>query len=289
MKKKRKLSFRAAIPWILAALFLAFCMWSVLGSKPFQSCISTPPESGSDQNLKESIAAISVSVIDRYRLCAGEFVDANGESIIAGFTVILALSTIALWSATDKLWKAGEKQMLLIRESAGQQSTDMQASIKAAQDSVDVARSSAEKQLRAYLAIDEMKPILVSGKIPCVRVMFINAGQTPARKVRLNYIGQFEANPEATKIHFRPTREHRSFMNVGPNRQMGFTIYGDIVLTDSVLSDMARASIRMVIAGVITYEDVFGRTRRLTFKGYTNYTDHEHIGISSCKRGNRSS
>ncbi|TIP18405.1 hypothetical protein [Mesorhizobium sp.] len=268
---------------VIAAPFLFLVVLLIAAwSSGFQEIICEQTKSGEEQCASYNLAAYYLVQIKRT-------VDDNDGLITALATIIIAGFTAALWRSTDNLWKAGKKQMRLIKATAALQSIDMQASIKAAQESVDVARSSAEKQLRAYLSIRHMKTVMVSGQIARVKVRLVNAGQTPARKIRLAYIGQFEANPEATKIYFRPTAGRPSVMDVGPNRQMGFTINGDIILTESVLNDMARDSIRMVVAGVITYEDVFGKTRRLIFKGYTYYTDHAHMSIASCRRGNRSS
>ncbi|MBZ9886407.1 hypothetical protein LB559_00410 [Mesorhizobium sp. BR1-1-3] len=118
MKKQKRLYIRAAMPWIIAALFTVLCAWIVLSSEAFQTCISTPQNESGEQNLIEGVAALFIAGIGRYRLCTGEFVHANGESIIAAFTVVLAYSTIGLWASTYKLWLAGEAQIGIARESA---------------------------------------------------------------------------------------------------------------------------------------------------------------------------
>jgi len=72
---------------------------------------------------------------------------------VAFFTLVLAISTIGLWSATVFLYRAGEKQSGHARRSAAIQSRDMQASIKVAQQSADVAKQALFAQ-RAELAVD---------------------------------------------------------------------------------------------------------------------------------------
>src|SRR5205823_3382553 len=73
-------------------------------------------QQGGTEYLEHGVSLFSV-----YRDCLGGFVHHNGEALIAAFTVILALSTIFLWVAT--------------------------------RDLVKDARNTAERELRAYIAV----------------------------------------------------------------------------------------------------------------------------------------
>lgn len=71
------------------------------------------------------------------------FLDHTPDWFVALFTAILTfVSTASLW--INRLWLAGERQMDLIAANSAQQSRDMHASIKAAQDAAKSAQKSVE-------------------------------------------------------------------------------------------------------------------------------------------------
>lgn len=73
---------------------------------------------------------------------------------MAFFTFVLCVFTGLLWRSTNKLWLAGEKQMKVIEKNAAQQSIDMKASIKVAEDAAKAAGRSAEVAERTMILND---------------------------------------------------------------------------------------------------------------------------------------
>lgn len=73
---------------------------------------------------------------------------------VAFFTFVLCVFTGLLWRSTNKLWLAGDKQMELIEKNAAQQSIDMKASIKVAEDAAKAAGRSAEVAERTMILND---------------------------------------------------------------------------------------------------------------------------------------
>ena len=96
-----------------------------------------------------------------------QFLDKIGGAITALATIAIAIFTFTLKRATDKLWDAGERQLNLLAETSAAQSRDMQASIRAATDSANAAVTSnqiavtnAERQLRAYVTVQEVNIVM---------------------------------------------------------------------------------------------------------------------------------
>jgi hypothetical protein len=135
------------------------------------------------------------------------FLDALGVALTALATIAIAAFTLTLKRATDRLWDAGERQLKLASDTAAAQSSDMQASIKAATDAAraaivsnQIAITNAERQLRAYVTVQQVGMVthrlpdrmgahgVVSGSIHAYELSFIlkNGGQTPATGVVTN-------------------------------------------------------------------------------------------------------
>jgi hypothetical protein len=142
-----------------------------------------------------------------------------GEAVTAAFTVVLAISTILLWRSTDKLWQAGERQMELIAASGSQQSRDMQASIKVAQNAAKAAAKSADTAERGVVAADrawikiDVAPVgnLIFGeeKIELrVKITFKNVGRSPATNVTQNMEMLADAGEAANKADDWTRRGH---------------------------------------------------------------------------------
>ncbi|MFC7695405.1 hypothetical protein ACFQX9_01520 [Bradyrhizobium sp. GCM10028915] len=95
-----------------------------------------------------------------------QFLDKMGGAITAVATIAIAIFTFTLKRATDKLWEAGERQLHLLGETSAAQSRDMQASIQAATDSANaaitsnqIAATNAERQLRAYVTVQDINMV----------------------------------------------------------------------------------------------------------------------------------
>lgn len=120
-----------------------------------------------------------------------EFVDAHEGFFLVVFTALLAVFTYMLRSSTDKLWKAGDDQMVLIKANAAQQSIDMQASIKVAEDAAKAANRSAEVAERTMVLNDRpwvgvelqiLRPLVFTADGCSIKldVTITNHGRSPA-------------------------------------------------------------------------------------------------------------
>jgi hypothetical protein len=246
-------SVRAVFPWSLAALFVALCAWIVFSSESFQSCISAPPNERGQQDLVEGIAALFVSIINRYRLCTGDFVHANGESIIAAFTVIIALSTIALWSATASLVKGAE----------------------------DASR----RQLRPYVFLDPEKEMTfvrhpsITETVE-VEIHVRNMGLTPAHNVLgiswmalekwplpngFNFVGPIDDRPVTRSV-------------IPPNGIVHYHTGTGRPMTPDELAAVESGALCLYIYGHIHYTDSFG---------HPHWTNFCHASTNLGKQGFR--
>jgi hypothetical protein len=112
--------------------------------------------------------------------------DDNDKAVVAGFTVVLAISTIGLWLATNRLWSAGERQLELLAKTAASQSRDMQASVKVATRSAEVAERTMILNDRPWVAVDiELAGPLIFTEEKCsidIKYAIKNVGRSPAIK-----------------------------------------------------------------------------------------------------------
>lgn len=159
---------------------------------------------------------------------------------------------------------------------------------RAADDAIEMTREASVNQLRAYLGIDKMDVVLEVGKHPLVQVHIVNAGQTPARKVISHHHGFPTKDPHKGKVSFSDI-SWRSKLDIGPGRPFTFNIRGGDQLTQQGLAALQAKEIYWVVAGFITYRDIWNKTRRTIFRGYVTIGDDGKAHISSTTKGNRSS
>lgn len=209
-----------------------------------------------------------------------QFLDKMGGAITAVATIAIAIFTFTLKRATDKLWEAGERQLNLLAETSAAQSRDMQASIRAATDSANAAVTSnqiavtnSERQLRAYVTVQDINMVthrladrigaynnnVVSGTIHTYRfsVILKNGGMTPAINARTNIShGRFN-NEIPADFHFPDSTNFGNAL-IGPQL---------IWHTPSITIPASELERPLVGAfhylwGWIEYDDIFASTTR---------------------------
>ena len=168
-------------------------------------------------------------------------------------------------------------------------------SLKESMEANDIASQTAKRQLRAYvMAEDQTIDGLWRGGPTTMTLKVYNRGQTPAYNVRVWSVvtGTLE-NPDQCKIFRRAGEKfHQSTIDVGPGN---FVVHGNDCqdpLDGNAYSGIVAGDLKLIFAGVIKYEDAFGRTRRTTFKQF--YAGNGNSAtitsdLSACGRGNRSS
>lgn len=211
---------------------------------------------------------------------AAQFLDKMGGAITAVATIAIAIFTFTLKRATDKLWDAGERQLNLLAETSAAQSKDMQASIRAATDSANaaiksnqIAVTNSERQLRAYVTVQDINMTThrladrigaynnnaVSGTIHTYRfsVILKNGGMTPAINARMNISHSRFNNDMPADFHFPDSTNFGNAL-IGPQL---------IWHTPSITIPASELETPLVGAfhylwGWIEYDDIFSGTTR---------------------------
>jgi hypothetical protein len=262
--------------WVLIAvcylLFLEGLSW-VTSAGPGPCVVYPEQHSGAGQNDNQKSCAtfFDGSLILLGRL--NHFIERHDKSIVATFTVVLAISTIGLWLATKRLWEAGERQIKTTRSVAAVQARHTQRQLKHAEET-------AERQLRAYIGIEEGHVVLLDavpseevgkiGKIllrtpkPTMQVQlrFRNSGQTPA----YDFTGWLSAAVDDTGANpFDRVSEGRGKTLIGPG---GFTHFRtDMTMPDeSLLPGVLDRKKTIYAWGKVTYRDAFKVTRYFEFQ-----------------------
>jgi hypothetical protein len=261
--------------WVFVFVALLFSIWIVVGSKSFQSCMQEEHHKSAQENAIKSPAQF-FAAISACKDCSGHFVEENGEAIIASFTIILALSTIGLWLATNQLWQAGERQMELIERNAVKQSAEMLESLSASRSLAiaaaksadaaltanDIAKVSAERQLRAYLALFKARiENVATGEKPNVSFKVRNMGQTPAFKLSGHVgigFGPFPI-PRGAKVILPASPDEISRVDLAPKMRVAHSATMGVPLTEIQFNQLNERKAAIYIVANIEFTDAFNR------------------------------
>ncbi|MER9890035.1 hypothetical protein NKJ48_31115 [Mesorhizobium sp. M0114] len=195
-----------------------------------------------------------------------EFVDNNEGLITALATIVIAAFTGTLWKSTHDLGVAGERQMTLIETNAAQQSIDMQASTKAAQDAVRVMQKSAEQQLRAYVLAAESGIEFPFDNDPVAHVVIKNFGQTPAYDVRSWIHIWVEEFPLPAALPGPPPDDFPMSQTVcGPGFHTEFVHKRENPLNPISIKMINDETAAIYVYGAIKYRDCFGVERGTSY------------------------
>jgi len=130
------------------------------------------------------------------------------------------------------------------------------------------ARLSSERQLRAYVFVEEAKISRAQDKwvITC-RIR--NFGQTPAHAVSLQYAAEAVVWPHAGKPKLRTLGDDdtENLGSMGPRRG-NFEKDDDVPFTDTTFEQITSHAKAIFLHGVITYETVFGKSFSTNFRYY---------------------
>lgn len=90
--------------WLIPAVFLVAAIAFIFlmqSSETFQNCIENAQYKAARGTNYKQLTDVPITLLMRER-CWGDYVNQNGNGIIALFTIILAASTIGLWSVTKE-------------------------------------------------------------------------------------------------------------------------------------------------------------------------------------------
>lgn len=158
-------------------------------------------------------------------------------------------------------------------------------------DAISVTRDIGERQIRAYLSVaDVAGGNIASGSIPYFTLKLINTGSSPAKQCRvMANVFDCEGAPDAAFIRMPKDVVAPSKSNISAGG--GVTIHREFgrPITDEDVEDYISGKRQIIFAGFVVYRDVFGKTRRLTFKlnSHRGKVGRADIYFRVCSAGNR--
>lgn len=159
---------------------------------------------------------------------------------------------------------------------------------KSADDTLKEGRVGQERQLRAYVLVDEARAAGMNGEAPlAIGVKFKNFGVTPALKLRMTYYAN--VHPQGHTPDIKPQRfPDTSEDAVPPNSDRTFSLKLTAQGSD-VLAKLKAGTHRLYMWGIFEYEDIFGHAHTTTFFSYATHSKRDADGwysVVSCPTGN---
>jgi hypothetical protein len=154
--------------------------WIGWTTPSLKQCLQEAYYNNPQQPLQEYVSNLYGSLLG-YRLCVGNLVHANGDGIIAIFTVVLAIATWFLWRAARDLVQE-------VRTNGSNQTTMVKTAIDAAIESNRLSRELFVSSERPWVLVDHVqaKSALVfdeTGAHLDFDLNLRNTGKSPARNV----------------------------------------------------------------------------------------------------------
>jgi hypothetical protein len=137
---------RRGLLWAFIIFALTLSVWTVTISSSFQNCSTNQLAAGSD--LATSSWRCGLHVVYAYR-----------DAVTAVATVFIAIFTLTLWRSTSGLVMAAAQQSIDTRqaiEASNRNAAAAESAVKTAVASNQIAVTNAERQLRAYVTVQEI-------------------------------------------------------------------------------------------------------------------------------------
>jgi uncharacterized protein (UPF0333 family) len=181
---------------------------------------------------------------------------------VGWFTFALVLtSAVGNWIIYSQL-----KEMRSSSEDTKQLIKAAQDSAKAAQDAVAIAKDTAQRQLRAYIAHGQAT-ISIDGTKYLIGIKIRNAGQTPAQNISGDVEIYLLSEIRKLRIRIRPITEPMTLPIIAIGRDGDATISAWVDFSTAeradisdILNDVASA---FVFTATSRYLDVFGDAHRI--------------------------
>jgi len=212
-------------------LVVGFALWR---SGTFEECLHKIPYEEATKQYGGGLPLL-LFLIGEWLGCLGPFIDSNADPIIAVFTLILAIATIRLWISTNRLWEGAER--------------------------------SSERQLRAYVSCSmTFIGSFDEESLSHFKFIIANVGQTPAFNVRhqgsidvLEY--PYAVNPILSPLTAKKSDPHALF----PSQNLTGTARAQRLFTEAEIKAIRAGTKRIMVYGVVTYNDAFGIRRSTKF------------------------
>jgi len=267
---------RTSLVRVLWAIAFLLFLLAMLGSPSFQECAAHSAHTGQNEQDSHSslFAFINFFLHWSYLDCAGHFIHAAHEEILAAFTILLALFTLALWSATaalaDDAKESGIAQAERMEKSineAANAAKAMDELAKATKRNTDLLEPMLQKQMRAYLTVESEGPTYQTAYLRFAGALAIsNSGLTPARNISYWVNCDVLPVPLPTDFSFpRPEIVIQTDLGISPRQQLNFnTLMSRRIPDEDILDTLSGESRRFYVWGEVAYDDISGAARRIT-------------------------
>ena len=161
----------------------------------------------------------------------------------------------------------------------------------ATEDSVNLMRDTAVRQLRAYIAIDRAWIEFPEPGVPKVTITIKNSGQTPAHNLR-HWIHQWiEKYPLSIELPEPPDGfvMSSSILGSGATHEMQI-LHPRKIINPSRIHEIGTSKGTIYVYGAVTYQDVFGNEHYMKYRLMYGGSDQARSGhLSPCEAGNEAS
>jgi hypothetical protein len=165
---------------VIGVAVAGIIFWIGWTTPSLKQCLQAAYYNNPQQPLQEYVTNLYGSLLG-YRLCVGDLVQANGNGIIAIFTVVLGITTWFLWRAARDLVQE-------VKTTGSNQITMAKAAVDAAIESNRLSRELFVSSERPWVLVDhvQVKSALVfdeTGAHLDFDLTLRNTGKSPARNV----------------------------------------------------------------------------------------------------------
>lgn len=161
----------------------------------------------------------------------------------------------------------------------------------ATEDSVNIMRDTATRQLRAYISIDCARIEFPEPGVPKVTVTIKNSGQTPAHNLR-HWIHQWiERYPLSIDLPEPPDDfvMSSSVLGSGATHEMQI-IHPKPIIKPCCIHEIGTPDATIYVYGAVTYQDVFGNEHFIKYRLMHGGSNQVRPGfLSPCEAGNEAS
>lgn len=175
------------------------------------------------------------------------------QLIVVGISLASLFITVAALGYLVRTFKATHQAALAAEVAA-----------KAAADANVGFAESSRQQLRAYVAITQVRVDLVAGFLPRIYVDYRNVGQTPAN--RLQSQSSIAIVLKGESPDFNLLGDLMAARSLGPACDGTHIATKPSILTPQEADNIRRGGSEIVVWGRITYVDVFGTERTTSFR-----------------------
>ncbi|MWV13566.1 hypothetical protein F3I62_15800 [Pseudomonas sp. R-28-1W-6] len=161
----------------------------------------------------------------------------------------------------------------------------------ATENSVNIMRDTAARQLRAYIAVERAWIEFPEPGIPKVTVIVKNAGQTPAHNLR-HWIHQWiERYPLSIELPEPPEDfvMSSSILGSGATHEMQIT-HPQQIINPCCIHEIGTPEGTIYVYGAVTYQDIYGNEHFMKYRLMHGGSTQARPGyLSPCEAGNEAS